>query len=188
MPGQGCARRERGAAAGAIRCSRPPITARRRVAPRAPPAPRPSRQACPLAAPLAAALGAPLPRREVERADSLKPVVAPYIIDLETVNGTFVNDKRIEASRCARGQLFAADTRLRSDLECAGQGAAGGGGAAHPWCLLAVVTRPGAAHSSGRATPPRARRRRYYELLERDVIRFGLSTREYVILNDKSAG
>lgn len=38
--------------------------------------------------------------REVERASSLKTVVAPYIIDLETVNGTFVNGERIEASRC----------------------------------------------------------------------------------------
>lgn len=27
---------------------------------------------------------------------------------------------------------------------------------------------------------------RYVELLERDVIRFGLSSREYVLLNDKS--
>ncbi|KIY95804.1 smad nuclear-interacting protein 1 [Monoraphidium neglectum] len=65
--------------------------------------------------------------REVERASSLSKVVVPYIIDLETVNGTFVNGERIEASR-------------------------------------------------------------YVELLERDVIKFGLSSREYVLLNEKSAG
>jgi hypothetical protein len=35
----------------------------------------------------------------VDRASSLQKVVAPYIIDLETVNGTFVNGDRIEASR-----------------------------------------------------------------------------------------
>jgi hypothetical protein len=35
---------------------------------------------------------------------------------------------------------------------------------------------------------PLPRRQRYIELLERDVIRFGLSSREYVLLNDKSAG
>jgi hypothetical protein len=37
--------------------------------------------------------------------------------------------------------------------------------------------------------PPCCRPRlgcRYIELLERDVIRFGLSSREYVLLNDKS--
>ena len=65
--------------------------------------------------------------REVEDARSLKRVVRPYIVDLETVNGTFVNGERLE---------------------------------------------PG----------------RYVELLERDVVRFGLSTREYVLLHERSAG
>jgi pSer/pThr/pTyr-binding forkhead associated (FHA) protein len=41
----------------------------------------------------------PFPPREVERASSLAKVVAPYIIDLETVNGTFVNGQKIEPSR-----------------------------------------------------------------------------------------
>jgi pSer/pThr/pTyr-binding forkhead associated (FHA) protein len=41
----------------------------------------------------------PIPQREVERASSLSKAVVPYIIDLETVNGTFVNGERIEASR-----------------------------------------------------------------------------------------
>lgn len=29
---------------------------------------------------------------------------------------------------------------------------------------------------------------RYYELLEKDVVRFGQSTREYVLLHDQSGG
>ena len=29
---------------------------------------------------------------------------------------------------------------------------------------------------------------RYYELLEKDTIKFGTSTREYVLLNEDSAG
>jgi len=41
--------------------------------------------------------------REVERAASLNKVVVPYIIDLETVNGTFVNGEKIEPSRCVCG-------------------------------------------------------------------------------------
>lgn len=49
----------------------------------------------------------------------------PYIIDLESANGTFLNNQKIEA-------------------------------------------------------------RRYYELKEKDVLKFGYSTREYVLLNDKS--
>lgn len=51
--------------------------------------------------------------------------VRPYLIDLESANGTFVNDVKLEA-------------------------------------------------------------RRYHELLERDVIKFGFSTREYVLLHEKS--
>ena len=49
----------------------------------------------------------------------------PYIIDLESANGTFLNNQKIEA-------------------------------------------------------------RRYYELKEKDVLKFGFSSREYVLLNDKS--
>lgn len=52
--------------------------------------------------------------------------IAPYIIDLESANGTFVNNKKIEA-------------------------------------------------------------RRYVELMEKDVIKFGFSSREYVLLHDKSS-
>ncbi|KAK1444036.1 nuclear inhibitor of protein phosphatase-1 like protein [Babesia gibsoni] len=51
--------------------------------------------------------------------------ILPYIIDLESTNGTFLNDERIQPSR-------------------------------------------------------------YYELRERDVVKFGRSSREYVVLNDKS--
>ncbi|KAK8767516.1 hypothetical protein V5799_005703 [Amblyomma americanum] len=53
--------------------------------------------------------------------------VRPYVIDLESANGTFVNNKRIEP-------------------------------------------------------------RRYVELLERDVLKFGFSTREYVVLHEESQG
>ncbi|CAE6940821.1 SNIP1 [Symbiodinium natans] len=53
-------------------------------------------------------------------------LVKPYIMDLESVNGTFVNGKRIEASR-------------------------------------------------------------YYELKEKDVLKFGMSTREFVLLHGGSA-
>ncbi|WAR08989.1 SNIP1-like protein [Mya arenaria] len=51
--------------------------------------------------------------------------IAPYIIDLDSANGTFVNNKQIEG-------------------------------------------------------------RRYFELFEKDVIKFGFSSREYVLLHDKS--
>ena len=51
--------------------------------------------------------------------------VKPYIMDLESTNGTFLNGEQVEAAR-------------------------------------------------------------YYELRERDVIRFGSSTREYVLLHDNS--
>lgn len=50
-------------------------------------------------------------------------VVKPYLIDLESVNGTFINKERLEAAR-------------------------------------------------------------YYELLQADVIKFGHSKREYVIMNE----
>lgn len=53
--------------------------------------------------------------------------IRPYVIDLESANGTFVNNKRIDA-------------------------------------------------------------RRYVELLERDVLKFGFSTREYVVLHEESQG
>ncbi|KAM7309848.1 putative nuclear inhibitor of protein phosphatase-1 [Ixodes scapularis] len=53
--------------------------------------------------------------------------IRPYVIDLESANGTFVNNKRIDA-------------------------------------------------------------RRYVELLERDVLKFGFSTREYVVLHEESHG
>jgi smad nuclear-interacting protein 1 len=55
-----------------------------------------------------------------------KQVVKPFIIDLESTNGTFVNDERIPASR-------------------------------------------------------------YYELRSRDTIRFGCSTREYVLLCEEDS-
>lgn len=53
--------------------------------------------------------------------------IRPYVIDLESANGTFVNNKRIDP-------------------------------------------------------------RRYVELLERDVLKFGFSTREYVVLHEESQG
>ena len=95
-------------------------------------------------------------------------MVAPYIIDLDTVNGTFVNGQRIEGSRCGRARALA-------------------GAAAHH---SGLPRRGGAAPRCGRRTPPgpHCPWRRYVELLERDVIKFGLSSREYVLLNDKSAG
>jgi len=63
---------------------------------------------------------------QYEKPDGRKAFrIAPYIIDLESANGTFVNNKRIEA-------------------------------------------------------------RRYVELMEKDVIKFGFSSREYVLLHDKS--
>lgn len=46
----------------------------------------------------------PPPSREVEKASSLNKVVVPYIIDLETVNGTFVNGARVEPSRSGGGK------------------------------------------------------------------------------------
>ncbi|UVC50005.1 hypothetical protein MACK_003628 [Theileria orientalis] len=51
--------------------------------------------------------------------------IIPYLIDLNSTNGTFVNDMKLESSK-------------------------------------------------------------YYELREKDIIKFGYSTREYVLLNDKS--
>ena len=63
---------------------------------------------------------------EVERSDGTKGrATRPYIIDLESANGTYVNNKQIEAKR-------------------------------------------------------------YVELLERDVVKFGFSSREYVMLHDQS--
>lgn len=53
--------------------------------------------------------------------------VRPYLLDLGSVNGTFLNGERLEATR-------------------------------------------------------------YYELMEKDVIKFGLSSREFVLLHDKSVG
>ncbi|KAI2799331.1 hypothetical protein RDWZM_001997 [Blomia tropicalis] len=65
---------------------------------------------------------------EIEREDGTKArATRPYIIDLESGNGTFVNNKPIEA-------------------------------------------------------------RRYVELFERDVVKFGLSTRDYVLLHEQSQG
>ncbi|ONK58390.1 uncharacterized protein A4U43_C09F11800 [Asparagus officinalis] len=65
---------------------------------------------------------------EKEQPDGLmKKQVRPYIMDLGSTNGTFINDNRIESQR-------------------------------------------------------------YYELFEKDTIRFGNSSREYVILHENSAG
>ena len=67
--------------------------------------------------------------RQVSRTDSVTGLksfaVRPYLMDLESRNGTFLNDVRIDDSR-------------------------------------------------------------YYELFEKDAIRFGASSREYIILNEKS--
>ena len=61
-----------------------------------------------------------------ETADGRKAnKVAPYIIDLESANGTYVNNQKIDTQR-------------------------------------------------------------YVELMEKDVIKFGYSSREYVLLHDKS--
>ncbi len=59
-----------------------------------------------------------------DKSGLLQRAVVPYLMDLETVNGTFINGERIEASR-------------------------------------------------------------FYELMEKDVIKFGLSSREYVLMHDK---
>ncbi|MES1902711.1 MAG: Smad nuclear-interacting protein 1, partial [Paramarteilia canceri] len=56
--------------------------------------------------------------------DDLDPVVVPYLIDLESSNGTYLNHKKIEPKR-------------------------------------------------------------YYELFEKDIIKFGFSTREYVLMHDQ---
>ena len=64
--------------------------------------------------------------------------VKPYIIDLESSNGTFLNNQKLEPKRFARFQV-----------------------------LISYFYR-------------------YYELRERDVIKFGFSTREYVLLHEKS--
>ena len=65
---------------------------------------------------------------QIDREDGTKVrVTRPYIIDLESANGTFVNHKQVEA-------------------------------------------------------------RRYVELFEKDVVKFGFSTREYVLLHDQSQG
>jgi len=69
------------------------------------------------------------------------------------------------------------------------------------WCLVRHIGRGSVACSSrglvlSSLSPPHtpttatttATTCRYIELLERDVIKFGLSTREYVLLNEKSAG
>jgi len=62
---------------------------------------------------------------EVDAPDGIATIriVKPYLIDLESVNGSFINGERLEAAR-------------------------------------------------------------YYELLQADVIKFGHSTREYVIMNE----
>nr|GMD75869.1 FHA domain-containing protein DDL [Ipomoea batatas] len=68
--------------------------------------------------------------RQVEKENpdgTLSKQVRPYIMDLGSTNGTFINDNRIEAQR-------------------------------------------------------------YYELLEKDTIKFGNSSREYVLLHENSAG
>lgn len=63
---------------------------------------------------------------EYEREDgTIGKKVRPYVIDLASANGTFVNNKQIDAQR-------------------------------------------------------------YYELLEKDVLKFGFSTREYVVLHEES--
>ncbi|GMH36253.1 hypothetical protein BSKO_04121 [Bryopsis sp. KO-2023] len=65
---------------------------------------------------------------EVESAEGLTTeAIKPYLMDLESVNGTFINRERVEAHR-------------------------------------------------------------YYELMEQDTVRFGLSSREYVLLHEGSVG
>lgn len=61
---------------------------------------------------------------ENEEGDMIK-IVKPYLLDLESTNGSFVNGERLEPAR-------------------------------------------------------------YYELREKDVLKFGLSTREFVVLHDQS--
>lgn len=68
--------------------------------------------------------------RLVEAADEYgvnQQVVKPYLMDLGSVNGSFINGEKVEAHR-------------------------------------------------------------YYELLEKDCIKFGLSSREYILLHENSAG
>jgi smad nuclear-interacting protein 1 len=66
--------------------------------------------------------------RTVDRSDEfgiVKSLVVPYLMDLGSVNGTFLNGSKIDEKR-------------------------------------------------------------YYELREKDMIKFGLSSREYLVLHDKS--
>lgn len=68
--------------------------------------------------------------REVDREDKsglLRKVIVPYLMDLESANGTQLNGEKIESLR-------------------------------------------------------------FFELMEQDVIKFGLSSREYVLLHEQSAG
>lgn len=63
--------------------------------------------------------------RQRRKPDDPNPQVIPYVMDLETTNGTFLNGERIEAAR-------------------------------------------------------------YYELRDKDVLKFGCSSRDYVLIQDTS--
>lgn len=93
---------------------------------------------------------AALQYRLVSDTSSGKPVnvVKPYIIDLGSTNGTFVNQDKIEPKRLASEFEF-------SLVE-----------------FLSTLT----SFCS------------YVELFEKDSLKFGFSTREYVLLNEHSAG
>lgn len=83
-------------------------------------------------------------------------IVKPYIMDLESVNGTFVNGKRIEAARPWPWGL---------GFHC---------------CNLVGAWEP---IPMGRPWGPA----RYVELREKDVLKFGMSSREFVLLHGGSA-
>ena len=90
-------------------------------------------------------------------------LVRPYLIDLGSTNGCYVNGERIETQRCSRVCVcvwVCGRVRVRA---CACMRVRLRACAVHVRMCVCVC--------------------RYVELLEKDCLRFGYSSREYVLLN-----
>ena len=87
----------------------------------------------------------------------------PYIMDLQSSNGTFLNGKRIEDSRYV---LHGACKQICVPSMCAQA------------CVPSMHVRQACVRDTFAYTT------RYYELRARDQLKFGASTREYILLHD----
>lgn len=114
-----------------------------------------------------------------------KRVIKPYVLDLESTHGTMLNG--CVPRYIARRQSRAVPCRPRIDRA---RLAVALPSSAPLHCRLLSSSHPRAPlrHPPSRLRSVRVAAARYTELRASDVLRFGASTREYVLMHEDQAG